>query len=144
MICDGKATLDVRRLWCKDISAFTQRGIRISIVRTPGPLGGMRKWLLCPRCKRRCVLLYRNDYVCRICAKGRYRSELASPHQRKLLKAFKTREQLGQTAGGIVAPFPRKPKHMHWSTYFRVRSAAEWNEAEFLRKELADIERLQP
>ena len=141
MICDGKVSLDIRRHWCKDINALIQDGVRIPIVRTPGPLGGMRNWWLCPKCERRCELLYGKDYICRICAKGRYRSELVSPRQRKLLKAFKTRERLGQTAGGIIAPFPPKPKHMHWSTYLRIRTAAEQCEMQFLQDELADLKR---
>lgn len=141
MICDGKATLDIRRRWFKDIGMLIQDGVRIPIVRTPGPLGGMRNWWLCPRCERRCVLLYGEDYICRICAKGRYRSELASPRQRKLLKAFKTREQLGQTAGGIIAPFPPKPKYMHWSTYLRARAEAEQNELRILQEDLANLKR---
>ena len=51
MICDGKVSLDIRRHWCKDINALIQDGVRIPIVRTPGPLGGMRNWWLCPRCE---------------------------------------------------------------------------------------------
>lgn len=141
MICDGKATLNIRRFWCKDLTAFIMDGVLIPIVRTPGPLGGMRNWWLCPQCERRCELLYGKDYFCRICAKGRYRSELASPRKRKLLKTFKTREQLGQTGWeGLLAPFPPKPKHMHWSTYLKIRAKAERNELEILTAELADLQ----
>lgn len=141
MICDNTAKLDIRKPWCKGMSSLTHDGVRISIVRTPAPFGGTRSWWLCPRCERRCVLLYTADYICRICAKGRYRSELASPRQRKLRKAFKTREKLGQSHGGIAAPFPPKPKHMHWNTYLRIRKAAERHELEFLQAELADLRR---
>ncbi|MRX50185.1 hypothetical protein GI374_06930 [Paracoccus sp. S-4012] len=141
MICDGKATRNIRRFWCKDIGALIVDGVRIPIVRTCGPLGGMRNWWLCPQCGRRCELLYGETYICRICAKGRYRSELASPRERKLLKAFKIRERLGQTSGGIIAPFPAKPKYMHWNTYLRTRAEAEQNELRILQDELADLKR---
>lgn len=139
MICDGKATLDIRRLWCKDISALVQDDVRIPISRTPGPFGGMRNWFLCPQCDRRCVLLYGNSYVCRICARGRYRSELASPRQRRFLRAQKTRRKLGQSTGGLVAPFPDKPKSMHWATYLKIRGGAAEIEQVYWREELRDI-----
>lgn len=132
MICDGKARLDIRRLWCKNTDLLVIDGVRLPIVRTPCHLGGVRNWFLCPRCERRCALLYGDGYVCRNCAKGHYASEHASPEERKLRKAFKTRERLGQQSGGIVAPFPEKPKHMHWSTYLRIRSAAERHEMQLL------------
>ena len=41
---------------------------------------------------------------------------------RKLTKAIKLRARLGQTSGGIVAPFPHKPKWMRWHTYLRIRA----------------------
>lgn len=141
MICDGKAALNIRAFWCKDVNTLIIGGVRLPIVRTPGPLGGMRNWWLCPRCGRRCELLYGKAYICRICAKGRYRSELASPRERRLRKAFQTRERLGQTSGGIVAPFPPKPKHMHWSTYLRIHAAAEENELRIWQADLADLKR---
>lgn len=141
MICDGKATLNIRQFWCKDVNTLLIGGVRLPIVRTPGRLGGMRNWWLCPQCGRRCELLYGQTYVCRICAKGRYRSELASPRERRLRKAFKTRRRLGQTSGGIIAPFPQKPKHMHWSTYLRIRAAAEENELRIWQADLADLKR---
>lgn len=142
MICDGKATLDIRKLWCKDISALVQDGVRIPISRTPGPFGGMRNWFLCPQCDRRCVLLYGDTYVCRICARGRYRSEHSSPQQRRFLQALKTRRKLGQLTGGLVSRFPDKPKSMHWFTYLKIRRAAEETERVYWRAELRDMERL--
>lgn len=56
-------------------------------------------------------------------------------------QTFKVRERLGQTSGGIIAPFPTKPKHMHWSTYLRTRAAAEGNELCILQDDLADVKR---
>jgi len=35
-----------------------------------------------------------------------------------LSKAQKIRWKLG--GGALAAPFPRKPKHMHWKTYWRL------------------------
>lgn len=134
MICDGKARLDIRQLWCRNTSVLVIDGVRLPIVRTPCHLGGVRNWFLCPKCGRRCALLYGDDYVCRVCANGRYVSELSSPQNRKLRKVLKARQRLGQQAGGIVAPFPPKPKHMHWSTYLRIRSASEKQETQLLEE----------
>jgi hypothetical protein len=37
---------------------------------------------------------------------------------------FKVRERLGQREGGVVAPFPAKPKWGRWPGYLRIRRAA--------------------
>ncbi|WP_299363113.1 hypothetical protein [uncultured Paracoccus sp.] len=142
MICDGKARIDIRRLRCGDTDAITVCGITLPVVRTPCHFGGTRHWFLCRQCERRCVLLYEDGYLCRICVNGRYRSELASPRKRQLLKSFKTRDRLGQTGWeGLLAPFPGKPKHMHWSTYLKIRAAAEQHELGFLQDELAKLKK---
>ena len=87
---------------------------------TPGTLGGKRWWFSCPRCWTRCAVLY--SWRCRRCFGGRYRSDLASPHDRLLLRAIKIRKRLGQTTGGVIVPFPERPKSMHHRTYLRLRA----------------------
>jgi len=37
---------------------------------------------------------------------------------------FKLRERLGQVDGGVIAPFPSKPKWVRWPRYLRVRREA--------------------
>jgi len=41
------------------------------------------------------------------------------------LKLLGARARLGQTKGGIAAPFPPKPKRMRWHTYLRMRRKAQ-------------------
>jgi hypothetical protein len=40
------------------------------------------------------------------------------------LASRRTLCNVGQQKGGVVEPFPPKPKHMHWSTYLRIRREA--------------------
>lgn len=65
------------------------------------------------------------DHVggCRVCLKGRYLSEPMSPKDRRLHAAFRVRERLGQTKGGMLVRFPPKPKGMHWRIYENIRFA---------------------
>jgi hypothetical protein len=62
-----------------------------------------------------------------------------SPKDRRLHAAFKVRERLGQTKGGILVRFPPKPKGMHWRTYEEIRLAASLNESEILLHAHADL-----
>ncbi|MDM7969484.1 MAG: hypothetical protein QUV10_07675 [Paracoccaceae bacterium] len=62
-----------------------------------------------------------------------------SPKDRRLHAAFKVRERLGQTKGGILVRFPPKPKGMHWRSYENIRFAALNNEAGILLHAHADL-----
>lgn len=97
--------------------------------------GGERPWLRCPDCARRCALLYipagGRSLACRLCWGRRtghpsglpYPSQHEKPEDRLLTKAIAIRERVGQKGGGIMEPFPAKPKGMHWSTYERLHGA---------------------
>ena len=128
MICDDAEKLDIRTLARKvptlpDVIEF--EGERIVIAWTAVNFGGQRPWFLCPSCDRRCAIIYRKGdgplWGCRICMNGRYETEHLSKRDRLLRKAFTARHRLGQKSGGVVVPFPQKPKHMHWATYERIR-----------------------
>ncbi len=144
MICDDTAQIDIRKLarfvpTIPDIVNF--EGERIATTWTNTNFGGRRQWFLCPSCDRRCAIIYRLGdgplWCCRICGGGRYRSEHESPKQRRLSRAFKVRKRLGQTAGGIIAPFPPKPERMHPTKYRRIREKAVKLEREILLEDLA-------
>ncbi len=79
-------------------------------------------WFLCAVCTRRCAILYRSG--CRKCAGLHYAGEHEGRLDRMYRKAFKIRDRLGQASGGLVAPFPEKPKRMRWHTYLRIRKDA--------------------
>jgi len=130
MICDYTTQVHIR-FFGKRPSTFLRVGaLTVRTTTTPAGFGGVRTWFLCPRCDGRCAILYLPDARwrhprCRTCGNGRYISELKSPKDRRLLNAIRHRERHGQTEGGVVAPFPPKPKWMRWHTYLWHRKRAQ-------------------
>jgi hypothetical protein len=88
-------------------------------------LGGKRQWFRCPRCGRRCVVLYGGTvFRCRKCYRLAYQSQNEAPMWRGLSQAQKLRQRLGGS-GSMEGPFPPKPKGMHWKTYDAIYRRAE-------------------
>lgn len=146
MICDHTAQFDIRKLAklrCHLPDWFEFADGELSTTWTYTNFGGRRQWFLCPVCHRRCAIIYCHSKTlkigCRICFKGRYLSEHMSQKGRKLHAALKVRKQLGQRRGGIVAPFPSKPKGMHWKTFEAIKFAAIHDELAIWLHALADI-----
>lgn len=141
MICDVSKKIDIRKL-AKEVREIPDflwfHGERISTTWSDTNFGGRRQWFLCPSCDRRCAIIYLKGngplWGCRVCMKGRYLTEHMSPGDRMLHKAFKVRESLGQLDGGIVAPFPAKPRGMRWATYKRIRDESAKLERELLQR----------
>lgn len=130
MICERVPSVRIGQ-YGKLITGFVTIGTtRVDITRTECHLGGSRAWFLCPDCKRRCGTLYLVS--CRICMGLHYASEHKSPLDRLLLKAIRHRARHGQSVGGVVVPFPSKPKRMRWHTYFRARKTAEYCEMQII------------
>jgi hypothetical protein len=112
---------------------------------TPCNFGGMRPWLVCPDCERRCAKLYwfarggdyRRGYAlrCRRCAGLTYLVQQVRPYLRFRLAQERLRHRLGGT-GEPLEDFPAKPPRMHRRTYLgarelyvelaAAREAAEW------------------
>lgn len=87
------------------------------------PFGGSRLFLTCPRCQRRCLVLYGGcHFRCRKCSNLVYASQNEDASGRAMSKAQKIRKRLG-CDGGFDDPFPPKPKGMHWATYDRMERA---------------------
>jgi hypothetical protein len=99
----------------------------IRLLRTVQPLGGERLWLACPRCGKRCAVLYGGRrFFCRRCVGVPYASQNEAMHDRLLRRAQTIRERLGGSAyASLGMPFPPKPKRMHWTTYRRLRDVSE-------------------
>lgn len=105
---------------------------RVRLVWTGCHFGGERPWFLCTghsqdqHCRRRAAKLYGGQglFACRRCWGLVYRSQRLSRHSRAVEKAKIVRLRLGGTED-LADPFPPKPKGMHWSTYERLRAAAE-------------------
>jgi hypothetical protein len=141
MICERQTQIDVRRLGRDLPRGMWIMSQWVRITTTPCHFGGVRYWFQCPRCDRRCAILY--PQVCRICGDGRYEVELLIPAHRKITKAIRLRRRLGQTSGGIVAQFPKKPKWMRWHTYLNLRAKSEKYEKQLWVGEGARLDRLQ-
>jgi len=108
-----------------DALVLIERGFRqrVALSWTPCHLGGKRAWAICPRCSRRVAILFDRGglFACRGCCGLTYSSQRETPKFRSIRKARKMRERFG---GGenLMAPFPDKPKKMHWRTYDRLVS----------------------
>ncbi len=104
---------------------------RVAVVWTPCNYGGRRAWWECPYCRRRVALLYSASkyFACRHCYELCYFSQQETPTDRKLRRAQRIRQRLGQEGGGHFAPIPAKPKGMHWETYERLYDECKEREA---------------
>ena len=140
MICEAAHRVDIRTYGQNPPRELRHRGQRIDVTHTNCHFGGRRWWFLCPGCKRRCAILY--PTLCRLCRALSYRSMKQSPADRRLEKAIALRKRLGQSEGGVLVPFPQKPKYMHWHTYFQLRLEALKEEAIILDRFRARMPRL--
>jgi hypothetical protein len=64
----------------------------------------------------------KSQWACRQCHDLGYTSQRKGPAFRAIRSAQKIRERLGGSAN-LFAPFPERPKGMHWRTYQRFREA---------------------
>jgi hypothetical protein len=111
---------------------------RVPIEWTACRYGGGRPWFRCTAtsngdyCGRRVAILYllNSVFACRHCYGFGYASQLEPLEQRGIGRARKIREQVGGDAN-VLAPFPMKPKRMHWRTYERLHRQYEITTAKF-------------
>jgi len=98
----------------------------VSFDRTPCNYGGHRTWFLCPRCWKRVAVLYGAGkyFYCRHCYNLTYSSQQEGIADRLMRKARIIRKRMGGS-DNLIAPFPDKPKNMHWKTYWRLRERSE-------------------
>ena len=96
----------------------------VPFVYTAAQFGGRRRWLSCPRCGRRCRVIYHHvrRYRCRKCFGLAYRSTQQSWHERVLDQADKLALRIAGANGALYDrdDFPDKPKRMRWTTYWRL------------------------
>ena len=87
---------------------------------TATSFSGLRRWLQCLSCNRRCRILYGGAYFrCRRCYDLKYESQYEPAWLRGTSRAQKLRERYGGS-GSLDEPFPEKPRGMHWRTYNRL------------------------
>lgn len=107
---------------------------KILLVAVKCHYGGNKSLLLCSSCGQRRVALYLLGmrFRCRICNNSRYWSQCHREPDRKREKAHQIRERLGGSRS-LMAPFPDKPKGMHWSTYLDAVDECEQAESIWAR-----------
>jgi len=94
----------------------------VPITWTPCHLGGERPWFCCPCCNRRVAKLYGGVmFACRHCLRLNYAIQQANKRDVPCDRSWKLRRALGCDEGFLSLPaeFIRKPKGMHWRTYYR-------------------------
>ena len=106
--------------------------VRLRLTATHQPAGGLRWWILCPRCGRRAGKLYypvpERVWGCRICWDLGYRSRRMDPINACIRQAERIRwplelRGLWEPSTQGWARFP-KPKRMRWTTYRRILDRA--------------------
>ena len=114
---------------------------QVGVAWRPCRLGGSRPLFVCPECEKRRINLHCVDGVwrCRTCSGLRYDCQRLGRGDRKLLRAARLRQSVGQTDAFIFDPVPR-PKHMKWSRYFALDGKIIELEKEALRETEARIE----
>lgn len=108
---------------------------RVPIEWTPCHYGGSRPWFRCTgrsngvSCGRRVAKIYSagKKFACRSCYALSYQSQHDSRSERALSKCQAIRMRLGGSPS-LFDSFPAKPKGMHWRTYDRLRTEAEYAE----------------
>lgn len=91
----------------------------VPLSRVPCRYGGTRAWFVCPRCARRCGVLYLNGgrLQCRRCGHLVYSSQSQDEMERAWSKQHKIEMKLGSAHS--------KPARMHWRTYSRLIAQIE-------------------
>lgn len=112
MFCeDVRVLLDFRKLWLKGMSGLVIDGALVPIVTSPMRFGGSRRWLLCPKCQRRCQIIY-EGFRCQLCLGLPHRKEHLSVIDRMILKSRALRRKLGRIPPNPLLPAPEKPPRM--------------------------------
>lgn len=126
------------------LSFASDSGESVELARTPCHYGGTRPWFLCPDCHRRCAKLFlrRGRFLCRVCHRLGYVSQLAASAERPRIMAQRLRRRLGGDPN-LCVPFPLKPEGMPWRTYYRLRAKGENYEMRAFAGLAAWVERLK-
>jgi hypothetical protein len=117
----GNDTPTVATVW------VGREDVRIRFESTPQHLGGVRWWLLCPRCGRRRAKLYSHPstlaaYACRECHQLRYRSQCLSMPERWRHRANVYFRRAGCHTSDS---FYHRPKWMRSTTFNELIDRAE-------------------
>jgi hypothetical protein len=100
--------------------------VGISIVTTRQRLGGVRRWLQCPECRRRYSSLYATDagIVCRRCAGLSYESQRLNAAARLRRRAFALYDRLNVDYSQWPRVAGPKPAKLRWREYWKLYELA--------------------
>jgi hypothetical protein len=110
---------------------------RVELTATKPHYGGLRHWMICPRCRGRVATLFIDEpplIACRRCVGHVYESQLVPERLRGVRRAARIRELLGGEPG-FAQPFPGRPAGMARARYDRLRREALTAEAAFVSAE---------
>jgi hypothetical protein len=120
--CEGeplgavRVTVDAQGLALNYSVAQRKIEQRIEFAWTQCNFGGRRAWFACPRCRRRCAILYGIDlggrFSCRLCMGLAYSCESEGSIKRFWRMQLKLEARLGVDG--------EKPKWMRWRSYRRL------------------------
>lgn len=126
--------LDVRVLRrCGELEPGQEVLGSLALEWSPCPFGGARAYWRCPRCDRRCEVLFLADpaasgpiaadgHACRRCARVAYESSSMTRVDRLYTRRDAILDLLEMKAPAIGrGVIWRKPRRMHWDTFFRLR-----------------------
>ncbi len=101
---------------CAEGSAASEQLVAVGYVRCTF---GRRAHWLCPKCIRRCNVLFEREgrFACRQCQGLRYRSQRQSKLTRVLEQARELNEQLGRQPHELWDPITARPSGMRWSRF---------------------------
>jgi hypothetical protein len=90
-------------------------------------LGGRRFWFACPRCRRRCRVVYlpssSTRFGCRLCLSLWYQSQSRNSQAQYWRTIIALRRRLGARAPYVTSPTPPapvRPRGMHRKTYAKL------------------------
>lgn len=99
----------------------------VGITTSARHFGGAQRYLVCPRCRRRCrvMRLVLAEFRCQRCIGALYKSQSLSAADRALhrFRKLRARVQPG-TEDCQLYWFPRRPKRMRRTTYQRIKAQA--------------------
>lgn len=89
----------------------------VELDRTACTFGGSRQWFRCPRCHRRCLVLYLRNGIfgCRLCGGVAYTSQSEDVISRSWRRQ--------QRVEALLGPDGARPKRMHRATHERLLAA---------------------
>jgi hypothetical protein len=100
----------------------------IPICTTATPFGGRRHWFTCPKCTRRCRIVYGAEWFrCRLCLGAEYESKYQDVAMTIAARRWRIRQRLEERNDSswnlsLDHGLPPKPIKMHWKTYRRLQA----------------------